>query len=57
MANIAGIDIEILAKNMFQAGSDFNRKTLEETVDSGAYGSHAGISIEGIRKDVMHDEV
>ncbi len=30
MANIAGIDIEILAKNMFQAGSDFNRKTPEE---------------------------
>ncbi len=30
LANIAGIDIEILAKNMFQAGSDFNRKTPEE---------------------------
>lgn len=30
LAIIAGIDIEILAKNMFQAGSDFNRKTPEE---------------------------
>lgn len=30
LANIAGIDIEILAKNMFQAGSDFNHKTPEE---------------------------
>ncbi len=30
LANIAGIDIEILAKNMFQAGSDFNRKSPEE---------------------------
>ena len=30
MAIIAGIDIEILAKNMFQAGSDFNHKTPEE---------------------------
>lgn len=30
LANIAGVDIEILAKNMFQAGSDFNRKTPEE---------------------------
>lgn len=27
LANIAGIDIELLAKNMFQAGSDFKRKT------------------------------
>lgn len=30
LAIIAGIDIEILAKNMFQAGSDFNHKTPEE---------------------------
>lgn len=30
LANIAGIDIEDLAKNMFRAGSDFNRKTPEE---------------------------
>lgn len=30
LAIIAGIDIEILAKNMFQAGSDFNRKTPKE---------------------------
>ncbi|MCM1256935.1 MAG: putative manganese-dependent inorganic diphosphatase [Roseburia sp.] len=30
LANIAGIDIENLAKNMFRAGSDFNRKTPEE---------------------------
>lgn len=30
LAIIAGIDIEILAKNMFQAGSDFNRKSAEE---------------------------
>lgn len=30
LANIAGIDIEQLAKNMFQAGSDFCRKTPEE---------------------------
>lgn len=30
LAIIAGIDIEILAKNMFQAGSDFNRKTPQE---------------------------
>ena len=30
LAIIAGIDIEILAKNMFQAGSDFNRKTPDE---------------------------
>lgn len=30
LANIAGIDIEQLAKNMFRAGSDFNRKSPEE---------------------------
>ncbi len=30
LAIIAGIEIEVLAKNMFQAGSDFNRKTPEE---------------------------
>ena len=30
LAIIAGIDIELLAKNMFQAGSDFNRKSPEE---------------------------
>ncbi len=30
LGNIAGIDIEQLAKNMFQAGSDFCRKTPEE---------------------------
>lgn len=30
LALIAGIDIEMLAKNMFQAGSDFNTKTPEE---------------------------
>ena len=30
LAIIAGIEIELLAKNMFQAGSDFNRKTPEE---------------------------
>ncbi len=30
LAIIAGIEIELLAKNMFQAGSDFNRKTAEE---------------------------
>ena len=30
LGNIAGIDIEQLAKNMFRAGSDFNRKTPEE---------------------------
>lgn len=30
LAIIAGIDIEILAKNMFQAGSDFKRKTPKE---------------------------
>ncbi|MBO5302558.1 MAG: putative manganese-dependent inorganic diphosphatase [Lachnospiraceae bacterium] len=30
LAIIAGIDIEVLAKNMFRAGSDFNRKTAEE---------------------------
>lgn len=30
LAKIAGIDIEILAKNMFQAGSDFNLKSPEE---------------------------
>lgn len=30
LAIIAGVDIEILAKNMFQAGSDFMRKTPEE---------------------------
>ena len=30
LAIIAGIEIEVLAKNMFRAGSDFNRKTPEE---------------------------
>lgn len=30
LAIIAGIDIQVLAKNMFQAGSDFNHKTTEE---------------------------
>lgn len=30
LAIIAGIDIEVLAKNMFRAGSDFNRKSPEE---------------------------
>ncbi len=30
LANIAGMDIEQLAKNMFRAGSDFNHKTPEE---------------------------
>ena len=32
LAIIAGIDIETLAKNMFQAGSDFNHKTPEEII-------------------------
>lgn len=30
LALIAGIEIEVLAKNMFQAASDFNKKTPEE---------------------------
>lgn len=30
LAQIAGIEIEVLAKNMFRAGSDFNKKTTEE---------------------------
>lgn len=30
LAIIAGIEIEVLAKNMFQAASDFNKKTPEE---------------------------
>lgn len=30
LAGIAGVEIEVLAKNMFQAGSDFDRKTPEE---------------------------
>lgn len=30
LASIAGVEIEALAKNMFQAGSDFKSKSLEE---------------------------
>lgn len=30
LAQIAGIDIETFASNMFRAGSDFSRKTIEE---------------------------
>ena len=33
LAIIAGIEIEVLAKNMFRAGSDFNRKTPEEILN------------------------
>lgn len=32
LAIIAGIDIDTLAKNMFQAGSDFSKKTPEEII-------------------------